>query len=86
MDILALNHNFSKEIESSTNKLFIFFCNNVKFGQWQLSKICLKQLIEEKKTLSINFDEIFWSIIKNPEIYWYYFLFNILNFNFKHLY
>ncbi|RNA16342.1 zinc finger FYVE domain-containing 26-like [Brachionus plicatilis] len=67
MDILTLDHNFGKEIETSANQLFNFFCNNVNLGQWQIAKTCLKQLIQDKKLLFVNFDSVFSSIIKHPE-------------------
>ena len=58
MDVLSLGHNFGKEIETSLQQLFIYFCNNVNLGQWQAAKACLKQLEENKKIFKFDFDAI----------------------------
>jgi hypothetical protein len=66
MDVLSIEHNFGKEIETSIQQLFIFFCNNINLGQWQMVKACLKQLHANKKNLKFDLNEALNSIIKNP--------------------
>jgi hypothetical protein len=69
MDVLSLEHHFGKEIETSLQQLFVYFCNNINLGQWQSAKACLKQLDANKKIFKFDFDAILADIIQNPELY-----------------
>jgi hypothetical protein len=69
MDVLSLDHNFGKEIETSLQQLFIHFCNNIKLGQWQAAKACLTQLDANKKSFKFDYDLVILDILQNPEIY-----------------
>jgi hypothetical protein len=69
MDVLSLEHNFGKEIETSIQQLLTFFCNNVSLGQWQLVKACLKQLHSNKKNLKFDLNRMLSGIIENPSLY-----------------
>ena len=69
MDVLSLEHQFGNETETSIQKLFIFFCNNIRLGQWQLAKACIKQLEFSKKSFNFNLNDILNDIIDNPTNY-----------------
>jgi zinc finger FYVE domain-containing protein 26 len=69
MDVLSLEHNFGREIETSIQQLFTFFCNNISLGQWQLAKACLKQLYLNKKSFKFDLDEIIHDVVANPQVY-----------------
>ncbi len=69
MDVLSLEHNFGKEVETSLQQLFVYFCNNVDLGQWQAAKACLKQLEANKKSFKFDFDVILANLIENTELY-----------------
>ena len=69
MDVLLLEHNFGKEIETSIRQLFTFFCNNINLGQWQIAKACLKQLHSNKKNLKSDLNEVLNSVVDNPSYY-----------------
>lgn len=69
MDVLALEHYFGKELETSTHQLFIYFCNNIQLGQWQVAKSCLLQLEQNKKYFKHDFNQILIDIIENPDLY-----------------
>jgi zinc finger FYVE domain-containing protein 26 len=69
MDVLSIEHYFGKEIETSFQQLFIYFCNNINLGQWQVAKACLKQLDANKKSFKYDFDSVLSDIIDNPEVY-----------------
>ena len=69
MDVMSLEHNFGKEIETSLQQLFVYFCNNINLGQWQAAKACLKQLNANKNMLKFDFDVILADLIDNPELY-----------------
>lgn len=70
MDVLSLEHNFGKEIETSIQQLFNYFCNNLQLGQWHPAKACLKQLIAYKKNFQFSLDHVLLDIVDNPSIYW----------------
>lgn len=70
MDVLSLEHNFGKEIETSIQQLFNYFCNNLNLGQWQAAKACLKQLIIFKKNFQFDLQQVLDDIIQNPQLYW----------------
>ena len=70
MDVLSLEHNFGKEIETSINQSFIYFCNNINLGQWQAAKAFLKQLNVNKKSFKFDFDLLLHELIENSELYW----------------
>lgn len=69
MDVLSIEHYFGKEIETSFQQLFIYFCNNINLGQWQVAKACLKQLDANKKSFKYDLDSVLSDIIENPEVY-----------------
>lgn len=69
MDVLALEHNFGKEIETSIQQLFSYFCNNLNLGQWQTAKACLRQLNTYKKNFQFDLDSLLVDIIQSPQLY-----------------
>lgn len=69
MDVLSLEHYFGKEIETSLQQLFNYFCNNIYIGQWQMAKACLKQLDSNKKIFKFDFTSVLLDIIQKPELY-----------------
>lgn len=69
MDVLSLEHNFGKEIETSLHQLFIYFCNNINLGQWQAAKACLQQLYANKKNFKLDIETILADLIETPELY-----------------
>ena len=72
MDVLSIEHNFGKEIETSIHQLFNYFCNNINLGQWQIAKACLKSLDSNRKNFKFDFNQILMDLIENPEIYRYF--------------
>lgn len=70
MDVMSLEHNFGKEIETSLHQLFNYFCNNINLGQWQAAKACLKQLELNKNNFKFDLNSVLIDIIENPEFYW----------------
>lgn len=81
MDIFALDHSFGDEIETSMNQLFKFMLNNLKIGQLHIVKTCLKQLFNQEKLLCVNLGSVLCSVIKDPNIFWYFSFF--INCNLK---
>lgn len=71
MDVLSIEHNFGKEIETSIHQLFNYFCNNINLGQWQIAKACLKQLDANRKNFKFDFNQILLDLIETPETYRY---------------
>ena len=70
MDVLSIEHNFGKEIETSILQLFTYFCNNLQLGQWHAAKACLKQLHAYKKNFQFNLEQVLLDIVENPQLYW----------------
>ena len=69
MDLMALEHHFGKEIETSTQQLFNYFCNNIYLGQWQAAKACLKQLFSSQTYFKFDLGLFITDLIENPELY-----------------
>jgi hypothetical protein len=70
MDVLSLEHYFGKEIETSIQQLFHYFCNNLNLGQWHAAKACLIQLDACKKNFQFSLNSIINDFIQNPQLYW----------------
>ncbi len=70
MNVMLLEHQFGREIETSQKQLFTYFCNNFYLGQWQAAKACLKQLFECQNNFKFDFRSLLLDLIENPEFYW----------------
>jgi hypothetical protein len=70
MDVMLLEHHFGKEIETSIQQLFNYFCNNFYLGQWQAAKACLKQLLACQKNFKFDMNSLLMNLIENPSCYW----------------
>ena len=66
---MALEHHFGKEIETSTQQLFNYFCNHIYLGQWQAAKACLKQLFSSQAYFKFDLSLFVTNLIENPELY-----------------
>ena len=73
MDVMLLEHQFGREIETSQHQLFTYFCNNFYLGQWQMAKACLKQLHSSKTNFKFDLTTLLRDVIENPQKYWYFF-------------
>ncbi len=67
---MLLEHHFGKEVETSLQQLFNYFCNNFCLGQWQAAKACLNQLHAYQTNFKFNLSTLLLDLIENPELYW----------------
>lgn len=59
-------HPFDREEEDSLQQLFISFCDHLTLGQWELARLCLRGLFEQRNTLNKPLKEILRAIIDQP--------------------
>jgi hypothetical protein len=67
---MSLEHYFGKEIETSIQQLFNYFCNNFYLGQWSAAKACLKQLHSCQKNFKFDLTSLLLDLIENPHLHW----------------
>lgn len=63
---LPLSHPFDREEETSLQQLFTAFCNHLTLGQWELARVCLRGLFEQRDKLEKPLKEIMRAIIDQP--------------------
>ncbi|XP_070571338.1 zinc finger FYVE domain-containing protein 26-like isoform X2 [Ptychodera flava] len=62
-----MSHPFGNEAVVSTEQCFLFFCNNLSLGQWELASSCVTQLTEQTKGLRLtNVKDILKTVIECP--------------------
>lgn len=67
-DVEGVNHPFDKEIEASLSHLYRSFCNHVTLGQWELARVCLKQLYTSRQLLKKPLKDVLRAVIDRPNL------------------
>ena len=61
-----VTHPFDREEENSLDYLFTSFCNHLTLGQWELTRVCLRGLFQQRDKLNKPLKEILRAVIDQP--------------------
>ena len=67
-----ITHPFDEENHVEIEQLFTFFCNCLTLGQWELARVCLRDLFQKQKKLGKPFKDVVRAVIDQPHVCRYY--------------